>query len=94
MWPKVIAFLYAFCFSVAILDPTFYETAFSTIGLVLFLGGLIGLFLFGFKKCFLSERFWRFFCVSGLLVALRVGWQMFCEHYFSARTRVLVVEFF
>jgi hypothetical protein len=32
--------------------------------------------------------------VSGLLVALRVGWQMFCEHYFSARTRVLVVEFF
>jgi hypothetical protein len=63
VWWKIIAFFYAFCYSVAIFDATFYETAFRIIGFVLFLGGIISLFLFAFNKRFLSERFWKLFMV-------------------------------
>jgi hypothetical protein len=63
MWWKIIAFLYAFCYSWAVFDATYYETTFRMIGLVLFLPGIIGLFLFAFNKRFLSERFWKSFTV-------------------------------
>jgi len=76
MWLKIIAFVYAFCFSVGLFDTTFYETPFRAIGFVLGFGGFIGLFLFAFKRRFLSHRFWRCFTVIYVgyaLVALLLG---------------------
>ena len=63
MWLKIIAFVYAFCYSAAVFDPSFYGTPFRAVGFALAIGGLIGLFVFAFKKRFLSQRFWRCFAV-------------------------------
>jgi len=76
MWLKIIAFVYAFCYSAAVFDPSFYGTPFRAVGFVLAVGGLIGLFVFAFKKRFLSHRFWRLFAVIYVgyaLVGLLLG---------------------
>jgi len=76
MWLKIIAFVYAFCYSAAVLDPSFYGTPFRAVGFLLAIGGLIGLFVVAFKKRFLSQRFWRCFAVvyvSYALIGLVLG---------------------
>ncbi|MTV12947.1 MULTISPECIES: hypothetical protein [Bradyrhizobium] len=60
---KIVALVYAFFCFYAVFDATSYATTFRIIGLAFYLGGLIGLFVFAFKKRFLSERFWRSFMV-------------------------------
>jgi hypothetical protein len=54
-------FFYALCYLWAVFHATSYATTYHIIGLLLFLPGIVGLFLFAFNKRFLSERFWRSF---------------------------------
>jgi hypothetical protein len=80
MFLKIVAFFYAFCFSVSLFDPTFYETPLRVVGLALGLGALTGLFAVAFKKPFLSEGFWRLFSV------IYVGYQLVCLLLGGAQT--------
>ncbi|WP_076859823.1 hypothetical protein [Bradyrhizobium mercantei] len=60
---KIIALAYAFFCFYLFFDPTYYETTIRAVGLALYVGGLIGLFVFAFKKRMLSAQFWRLFTV-------------------------------
>jgi hypothetical protein len=72
MFLKIVAIFYAVCFSISLLDPTFYETPVRIVGFALGLGGVAGLFVVAFKRHFLSRGFWRVFS------AIYVGYQLFC----------------
>jgi len=80
MFLKIAAFFYAFCFSVSLFDPTFFETPLRVVGFALGLGGLTGLFVVAFKKTFLSKGFWRLFSV------IYVGYQLVCLLLGGAQT--------
>jgi hypothetical protein len=60
---KIIAFIYAFCFLWGVFDATYYETTLRIVGGLLFLAGIIGLFLFAFNKRILPQRIWKSFMI-------------------------------
>ena len=60
---KIIAFIYAFCFLWGVFDATYYETTLRIVGGLLFLVGIIGLFLFAFNKRILPQRIWKSFMI-------------------------------
>lgn len=96
MWLKIIAFVYAFCYSAAAFDPSFYGTPFRAAGFALAIGGLIGLFVFAFKKRFLSRRFWMAFAVIYVgyaLIGLLLGAKtVIAAHGFGGLVGAVVVS--